>query len=127
GARGHGLRRREAGRGARRVPRLGAPAGGPVPRRRRRRPGRRGRAAPRRRQARPVQALPARWRPRVAAPGGPRERLVAGALGALGGVAVRLLGGGRLVPFGRYLLVGALASLFVGDAVIAWYLGLLAP
>lgn len=49
------------------------------------------------------------------------------AAGALGGVAVRLLGGGRLVPFGPYLLVGALASLFVGDAVIAWYLGLLAP
>lgn len=48
-------------------------------------------------------------------------------LGAVGGIVARLLGGDRLVPFGPYLLLGALASLFVGDAVIAWYLGLLAP
>ncbi len=47
-------------------------------------------------------------------------------VGAVGGVVARLLGGDRLVPFGPYLLLGALASLLVGDAVIAWYLGLFA-
>jgi len=47
-------------------------------------------------------------------------------LGVVGGIVVRLLGGGRMVPFGPYLLLGALASLLVGDAVIAWYLGLFA-
>ncbi|HZW27429.1 MAG TPA: prepilin peptidase [Trueperaceae bacterium] len=47
-------------------------------------------------------------------------------LGAVGGVVARLAGGGRLVPFGPYLLLGALASLFAGDAAIAWYLGLFA-
>jgi leader peptidase (prepilin peptidase)/N-methyltransferase len=49
------------------------------------------------------------------------------AMGAVGGVVARLFGGGRLVPFGPYLLLGGLVSLFVGDAVIAWYLGLLGP
>ncbi len=47
-------------------------------------------------------------------------------LGAIGGVAARLLGGGRMVPFGPYLLLGALVSLFVGDLAIDRYLGLFA-
>lgn len=46
-------------------------------------------------------------------------------LGAIGGVAARLAGGSRLVPFGPYLVAGGLIALFVGDAVIAWYFGLL--
>ena len=36
----------------------------------------------------------------------------------------RLAGGSKLIPFGPYLLLGALLSLFFGDAVITWYLGL---
>ncbi|MFO7544657.1 MAG: prepilin peptidase [Trueperaceae bacterium] len=46
-------------------------------------------------------------------------------LGAIGGVAARLAGGSRVVPFGPYLVAGGLIALFVGDAVIAWYFGLL--
>lgn len=46
-------------------------------------------------------------------------------LGALFGVAQRIAGGGRLIPFGPYLLVGALLALFFGDALLAWYFGLL--
>jgi len=46
--------------------------------------------------------------------------------GAIGGIIARLAGGNRLIPFGPYLLLGALLSLFFGDAVISWYLGLFA-
>lgn len=46
-------------------------------------------------------------------------------IGALFGVVQRLLGGGRLIPFGPYLLAGALAALFFGDAMLGWYFGLL--
>ncbi len=46
-------------------------------------------------------------------------------LGALFGIVQRIAGGGRLIPFGPYLLAGALLALFFGDAVIAWYFGLL--
>ncbi len=46
-------------------------------------------------------------------------------IGAVGGVIARLAGGSRMVPFGPYLLLGGLASLFMGGAVIDWYLGLL--
>ena len=31
----------------------------------------------------------------------------------------------RQIPFGPYLLAGALLALFFGDAVINWYFGLL--
>lgn len=59
------------------------------------------------------------------------ERLLVGiflavTVGAIGGIIARLAGGERLIPFGPYLLIGALAALFFGDAVIAWYLGLFA-
>ncbi|HEX7004245.1 MAG TPA: prepilin peptidase [Trueperaceae bacterium] len=47
-------------------------------------------------------------------------------VGAIGGVTGRLLGGDRVVPFGPYLVVGAFVALFQGDAIIGWYLGLLA-
>ena len=58
------------------------------------------------------------------------EKLLVGiflavSLGALGGMLGRLLGGGRMIPFGPYLVAGALLALFFGDSVIAWYLGLL--
>jgi leader peptidase (prepilin peptidase)/N-methyltransferase len=46
-------------------------------------------------------------------------------LGALGGLLGRLLGGSRIIPFGPYLVGGALLALAVGDALIGWYLGLL--
>ncbi len=46
-------------------------------------------------------------------------------IGALFGIVQRLAGGGRLIPFGPYLLAGALLALFFGDAVISWYFGLL--
>ena len=57
------------------------------------------------------------------------ERLLVGiflavTIGAIGGIIARLAGGGKLIPFGPYLLLGALGALFFGDAVIAWYLGL---
>lgn len=48
-------------------------------------------------------------------------------LGALFGIVQRIAGGGRLIPFGPYLLAGALLALFFGDAVISWYFGLLLP
>lgn len=59
------------------------------------------------------------------------ERLLVGiflavTIGAVGGIIARLAGGERMIPFGPYLLLGALAALFFGDAVIAWYLGLFA-
>ena len=47
-------------------------------------------------------------------------------VGAVGGIAGRMMGGDRVIPFGPYLVIAALAALFLGDAIIAWYLGLLA-
>lgn len=46
-------------------------------------------------------------------------------LGAIGGIVGRLAGGTRMIPFGPYLLLGALCALFFGGAIIDWYLGLL--
>ncbi|HZJ09112.1 MAG TPA: A24 family peptidase, partial [Trueperaceae bacterium] len=59
------------------------------------------------------------------------ERLLVGiflavTVGAVGGIIARMAGGERLVPFGPYLLLGAMGALFFGDAIIAWYLGLFA-
>jgi leader peptidase (prepilin peptidase) / N-methyltransferase len=51
--------------------------------------------------------------------------LFAVVLGAVLGVTQRALGGSRFVPFGPYLVVGAFAAFFFGDALIGWYLGLL--
>lgn len=45
--------------------------------------------------------------------------------GAIGGVAGRVMGGDRLIPFGPYLILGAIAAFLFGDAILAWYLGLL--
>lgn len=46
-------------------------------------------------------------------------------LGAVGGLIGRAFGGERQIPFGPYLALGALVSLFVGAELIAWYVGLL--
>lgn len=51
--------------------------------------------------------------------------LFAVVLGAVVGVAQRLLGGSRFVPFGPFLVVGAFAALAFADPLIRWYLGLL--
>lgn len=49
-------------------------------------------------------------------------------VGAVGGLAGRLLfGGKRAIPFGPYLLAGGLLALFFGDSIVAWYLALLMP
>ena len=58
------------------------------------------------------------------------ERLLVGiflavTIGAIGGIVGRIVGGKRMVPFGPYLLLGALCALFFGGAIIDWYLGLL--
>jgi leader peptidase (prepilin peptidase)/N-methyltransferase len=49
--------------------------------------------------------------------------LLAFFFGALGGLIGKVLGGGRVVPFGPYLVLGALAALFFGAPLVAWYLG----
>lgn len=46
-------------------------------------------------------------------------------IGALGGVTARLLGGGREVPFGPYLVLAGVISLLVGQPLVDWYLALL--
>jgi leader peptidase (prepilin peptidase)/N-methyltransferase len=46
-------------------------------------------------------------------------------IGAIGGLIGRIVGGKRMVPFGPYLVMGALCALFFGGAIIDWYLGLL--
>jgi leader peptidase (prepilin peptidase) / N-methyltransferase len=51
--------------------------------------------------------------------------LLAFIIGAIGGVIGRLAGGSRMVPFGPYLAIGGMLSLFVGQPLIGWYLGML--
>lgn len=51
--------------------------------------------------------------------------LLAFIIGAVGGVIGRLLGGDRVIPFGPPLALGGLIALFVGPAILDWYLGLL--
>ncbi|MEX2540892.1 MAG: prepilin peptidase [Trueperaceae bacterium] len=46
-------------------------------------------------------------------------------VGAIGGVVGRMLGGDRVIPFGPYLVLAAVLTLFLGDAILGWYLGLL--
>lgn len=49
--------------------------------------------------------------------------LLAFLFGAVGGLIGKALGKGRVVPFGPYLVLGALAALFYGEPLVAWYLG----
>lgn len=49
--------------------------------------------------------------------------LVAVVAGAVGGLVGKALGAGRVVPFGPYLVLGALTALFFGRPLVAWYLG----
>jgi leader peptidase (prepilin peptidase) / N-methyltransferase len=51
--------------------------------------------------------------------------LYAVVLGAVVGVAARLAGGSRFVPFGPFLVVGGFLALASADALLGWYLGLL--
>ena len=51
--------------------------------------------------------------------------LLAFVFGALSGLVVKALGGGRVVPFGPYLVLGALVALVYGTPLAAWYLGVL--
>jgi leader peptidase (prepilin peptidase) / N-methyltransferase len=51
--------------------------------------------------------------------------LLAFVIGAIGGVIGRIAGGSRMVPFGPYLAIGGMLALFVGQPLIAWYLGML--
>jgi len=52
--------------------------------------------------------------------------LLAFVFGAVGGMIGKALGKGRVVPFGPYLVLGALVALFYGTPLVAWYLGLMA-
>ena len=51
--------------------------------------------------------------------------LLAFVFGAVGGVIGKALGKGRVVPFGPYLVLGALTALFYGAPLVSWYLGVL--
>ena len=51
--------------------------------------------------------------------------LLAFIFGAVGGLLGKALGRGSVVPFGPYLVLGALAALFYGTPLVTWYLGLL--
>jgi len=44
--------------------------------------------------------------------------------GAVVGMVQRRRGGGREIPFGPFLALGAVVALFAGEAIIAWYLGI---
>ncbi len=51
-------------------------------------------------------------------------------LGSVVGLATLLIGKrvwSAKLPFGPYLALGALAWMFFGDALVAWYVGLLNP
>ena len=51
--------------------------------------------------------------------------LLAVVIGAVVGVAQRALGGSRFVPFGPFLVVGALLAWAFADGLVGWYLALL--
>ncbi len=51
--------------------------------------------------------------------------LLAVLLGAVVGVAQRLAGGSRFVPFGPFMVVGGFLALLVARPLLDWYLGLL--
>jgi leader peptidase (prepilin peptidase)/N-methyltransferase len=51
--------------------------------------------------------------------------LLAVLLGAVIGVAQRLAGGSRFVPFGPFMVVGGFLALLVAEPLLGWYLGLL--
>ena len=51
--------------------------------------------------------------------------LLAVLLGAVIGVAQRLAGGSRFVPFGPFMVVGGFLALAVAEPLLGWYLGLL--
>lgn len=46
-------------------------------------------------------------------------------IGAVGGIASRFAGGGRIIPFGPFLAIGGMIALFYGADLVSWYLGML--
>ncbi len=48
-----------------------------------------------------------------------------GSIIGLGGILLGLIGRRQPIPFGPYLVMGAIVSLFVGKPILAWYMGLL--
>lgn len=46
-------------------------------------------------------------------------------IGAIGGIISRIAAGSKLIPFGPYLTIAGLLSLFIGRPLLAWYLNLL--
>jgi len=46
-------------------------------------------------------------------------------IGAVGGIASKFAGGGRIIPFGPYLAIGGMVALFYGADIVSWYLNLL--
>jgi leader peptidase (prepilin peptidase) / N-methyltransferase len=46
-------------------------------------------------------------------------------IGAIGGIISRIVAGSKLIPFGPYLAISGLLSLFIGQPLLAWYLNLL--
>ncbi len=46
-------------------------------------------------------------------------------IGAIGGIISRITAGAKLIPFGPYLAIAGLLSLFIGQPLLAWYLNLL--
>ncbi|MEM9135730.1 MAG: prepilin peptidase [Cyanobacteria bacterium P01_F01_bin.42] len=48
-----------------------------------------------------------------------------GSVVGLGGIALGLLGRRQPIPFGPYLVVGAIVAFFAGQPILSWYLNLL--
>jgi leader peptidase (prepilin peptidase)/N-methyltransferase len=46
-------------------------------------------------------------------------------IGSVIGVATRVAGGGRVIPFGPFLALGGMIALFYGSDLVTWYLGIL--
>lgn len=46
-------------------------------------------------------------------------------IGAVGGIISRIANGSKLIPFGPYLAIASLLSLFIGQPLLSWYLNLL--
>lgn len=46
-------------------------------------------------------------------------------IGAIGGIISRIAAGAKLIPFGPYLAIAGLLSLFVGHPLLSWYLNML--
>lgn len=50
---------------------------------------------------------------------------IAGSIVGIGLMAMRILQKGQYIPFGPYLALGALVSLFYGPEILSWYVGVI--